>query len=70
MNSSISPEWYEAQAALAANELDFELHIAACEYEIKSGISVTFEPMPQAEQQTPQSDNSVYNFNAIIDAFG
>lgn len=66
--SSLPPERYTEQYELAAKELDFDLHLAACEYEIKSGISVTFEPMLQAEQQ-PQDNNSVYNLNEILDAF-
>ncbi|WP_144427464.1 hypothetical protein [Nostoc piscinale] len=37
--SSLSPEFYEMQAALAANELDFELHLSACEAEAKSVIN-------------------------------
>jgi hypothetical protein len=70
MNNNIPSDWYDRQAENAARELDFDLHLSACEYEIQSGISVTFEPMPEPEPQTPDSDNSVYNFNAIIDAFG
>lgn len=65
-SSSIPPEWYEAQAELAAQELDFDLHLAACESEIKHGISASLEPMPQPDPQP--LDNSVYNFNAILDA--
>ncbi|ALF52973.1 hypothetical protein ACX27_09115 [Nostoc piscinale CENA21] len=67
--SSLSPEFYEMQAALAANELDFELHLSACEAEAKSVINGSFEPMPQAETQPQQSTNSVYNLNEILDAF-
>lgn len=65
-NSSIPPEWYAVQAELAAKELDFDLHLAACEAEIKSGISVTFQPI-ETESETQQPDNSVYNLNAILD---
>jgi hypothetical protein len=61
-SSSISPEWYAAQAELAAQELDFDLHMAACEAELKDGINANFTPMPE-----PDPDNSVYNFNAILD---
>ncbi|WP_193897348.1 hypothetical protein [Nostoc sp. LEGE 06077] len=57
------------QSELAGKELDFALHLAACEYEIKSGISVTFEPMPEPETQAQQQANSIYNLNDILDAF-
>lgn len=67
-SSSLPPERYTEQYELAAKELDFDLHLATCEYEIKSGISVTFEPMPQADPE-PQNNNSVYNLNQILDAF-
>lgn len=63
-SSSLPPELYAAQAELAAQELDFDLHLAACEAQNKEAISATFDPMPVADQRT---DNSVYNFNAIID---
>lgn len=63
-SSSIPPEWYEQQYELAAQELDFDLHMAACEAELKDGITATFAPMPQADQTT---DNSVYNLNALLD---
>lgn len=66
MHNSIPPDWYQSQAEIAAQELDFDLHLAACEAEIKEGIAASLEPMPQPEKQ---SDNSVYNFNAILDAF-
>ncbi|BAY77939.1 hypothetical protein NIES25_44090 [Nostoc linckia NIES-25] len=62
MHNSIPPDWYEAQAELAAQELDYDLHLAACEAEIKEGIAASLEPMPE-----PVPDNSVYNFNAILD---
>ncbi|MBL1199887.1 MAG: hypothetical protein FWK04_12565 [Nostoc sp. GBBB01] len=61
-SSSIPPDWYETQASLAVQELDYDLHLAACEAEIKEGIAASLEPMPE-----PIPDNSVYNFNAIID---
>lgn len=64
--SSFPPEWYEDQARLAAQELDFDLHIAACESEIKQAINASLEPMPEPDPHP--LDNSVYNFNAILDA--
>ncbi|MFN6540887.1 MAG: hypothetical protein RM021_031725 [Nostoc sp. EkiNYC01] len=67
MNSHIPPDWYEVQAELAAQELDYDLHLAACEAGIKEGIAASLEPMPESVSQQP--DNSVYNFNAILDAF-
>lgn len=60
-SSSIPPEWYADQYELAAQELDFDLHMAACEAEIQNGINASLEPMPQ------EPDNSVYNLNAILD---
>ena len=65
-SSSLPPEMYEEQALLAAQELDFDLHLAACEAEIKSGITASLELMPKAD---PKTENSVHNFNAILDAF-
>jgi hypothetical protein len=59
---------YKEQALLAAQELDFDLHLAACEAEVKNGITASLEPMPKADN--PKSENSVHNFNAILDAFG
>ncbi|WP_413201318.1 hypothetical protein [Nostoc piscinale] len=67
--SSLPPERYAEQAVLAANELDFELHLSACEAEAKSGIHVSFEPMPQQADTQTQQTNSVYNLNEILDAF-
>lgn len=64
-SSSFPPEWYPAQAALAAQELDFDLHIAACEAEIKQAIAIGLEPLPPLNQQP---ENSVYNLNAILDS--
>lgn len=61
-SSSIPPEWYAAQYELAAQELDFDLHMAACEAEMQDGINASLEPMPQ-----PEPDNSVYNLNSILD---
>lgn len=62
--SSFPPEWYEDQARLAAQELDFDLHITACESEIKQGINASLEPMPKSNEP----ENSVYRFNEILDA--
>jgi hypothetical protein len=62
MHSNIPPDWYEVQAELAAAELDYDLHLAACESGIKDGIAASLEPMPN-----PVPENSVYNFNAILD---
>jgi len=45
-------------------ELDFDLHIAACESEIKQAINASLEPMPKSNE--PES--SVYRFNEILDA--
>jgi hypothetical protein len=66
MSSNIPPNWYQAQAELAAEELDFDLHLGACETQMKEGIAASLEPMPEPD---PKPDNSVYNFNAILDAF-
>jgi hypothetical protein len=65
-SSNISPNWYQSQAELAAEELDFDLHLGACETEMMQGIAASLEPMPEPD---PKPDNSVYNFNAILDAF-
>ncbi|MCF2149797.1 hypothetical protein IQ276_025895 [Desmonostoc muscorum LEGE 12446] len=62
MNSNLPPDWYQTQAELAAQELDYDLHLAACESAIKDGIAASLQPMPE-----PVRDNSVYNFNAILD---
>ncbi|MFN6565437.1 MAG: hypothetical protein RMY28_037330 [Nostoc sp. ChiSLP01] len=67
MHNSIPPDWYQTQADIAAQELDYDLHLAACEAGIKEGIAASLEPMPEPVPQQP--DNSVYNFNAILDAF-
>ncbi len=67
-SSSIPPGWYADQAELASQELDFDLHLAACEAEIKSGITVTFQPMPETDPQ-PNDSNSLYKLNEILDAF-
>lgn len=64
-SSSFPSEWYPAQAALAAQELDFDLHIAACEAEIKLAISANLEPLPPLNQLL---EDSVYNLNAILDS--
>jgi hypothetical protein len=63
-SSSLPPEFYADQAALAAQELDFDLHIAACEAEIRDGVNACFQPMPEPD---PTPDNSIYNLNAILD---
>lgn len=65
-SSGIPSDWYAQQAELAARELDFDLHMAACEAEIRSAIAANFEPMPMAD--SPPTENSVYNFNAILDS--
>ena len=64
-SSSTPPLWYEAHTELTAQELDFDLHIIPCEAGIKDGIAAQFQPMPEPVAEKP--DNSVYNFNAIID---
>ncbi len=61
MESSRTPQQDENQAV---NRTDFNPILAAAESEIKDGISANFEPMPQPD---PKPDNSVYNFNAILD---
>lgn len=66
MPNSIPPDWYQVQADLA-QELDYDLHLAACEAGIKESIAASLERMPDPVPQQP--DNSVYNFNAILDAF-
>jgi hypothetical protein len=55
--SSLPPEWYAMQAELSAQELDFELTIAACE--------ATGTPYPETVQE---EISQIYNFNAILDA--
>lgn len=62
MHNSIPPDWYQSQAEIAAQELDYDLHLATCEAGIKEAITASLEPMPE-----PVPDNSVYNFNAILD---
>ncbi|WP_375471001.1 hypothetical protein [uncultured Nostoc sp.] len=64
-SSSLPPEMYADQALLAAQELDFDLHLAACESEIAQAVRANFEPMPKADP--PKAENSVYNFNRILD---
>lgn len=65
-SSSFPPNWYTNQAALAAQELDFDLHMAACESEIRDGVNASFQPMPVADPVQPE--NSVYNLNALLDS--
>ncbi|MBH8561662.1 hypothetical protein I8748_05620 [Nostoc sp. CENA67] len=56
---SFSPmNYYQQQAITAAAELDYELELAAAEAENTEDDSV---------QPSPQPENSVYNFNAILD---
>ncbi|WP_138500939.1 hypothetical protein [Nostoc sp. PA-18-2419] len=62
--SSFPSDWYQSQAEIAAHELDCDLHLAACEAQIKEGIAASLEPMPEPDSKP---DNSVYNFNAILD---
>jgi hypothetical protein len=66
MNSSSFPaDWYEDQAALAAQELDFDLHMATCEAEIRDGVNASLQAMPVADSAP---ENSVYNLNALLDS--
>lgn len=65
MSNSLDPNWYAQQAEQAARELDFDLNMAACEAEIRSAIAANFEPMPEAVPKQP--DDSIYNFNALLD---
>ncbi|WGV25682.1 hypothetical protein [Halotia branconii] len=60
MDSSRTPQ----QDEQTVNNLDFNPILTSCESEIKDGISANFDPMPQPD---PSQDNSVYNFNAILD---
>ncbi len=64
-SSSFPADWYPDQAELAAQELDFDLHMAACEAELRSGASMAFDPLPDPD---PTPDNSVYSLNAILDS--
>lgn len=64
-SSSFPPEWYADQARLAAQELDFDLHLAVCESELKSAINANLQPLPVADPKPPE--NSVYKFNEILD---
>jgi hypothetical protein len=66
-SSSFPPEWYADSSRLAAQELDFDLHLAGCEAEIRDGISASLQPMPEPDKPE-QLENSLYNFNAILDA--
>lgn len=68
-SSSIPVDWYPEQYELAAKELDFDLHLAAQEAEITSGISVCFTPMPEPVSELEQQKNSLYNLNEILDSF-
>lgn len=56
MESSLPCIFYQQQAELAAMELDFELTLAAYP-----------EQEPQADTKSDQPENSVYNFNKILD---
>ncbi|MEJ1930809.1 hypothetical protein WDZ92_11155 [Nostoc sp. NIES-2111] len=64
-SSSLHPSWYADQSALAAQELDFDLHMAAYEAEIRDGVNACFQAMPDPD---PTPDNSVYNLNALLDS--
>ncbi|MBD2361250.1 hypothetical protein [Anabaena sp. UHCC 0399] len=59
------PEWYAEQARQIMRELNFDLHLAVCEVEIKNGISASLEPIPQPELPP---DMTIYNLNAILDS--
>ena len=57
---SFSPmNYYQMQAIQAAQELDYELELAAAEAENTEVDSVESAPPPE---------NSVYNFNVILDS--
>jgi hypothetical protein len=58
------PEWYAQQVQQTIRELNFDLHLAICEVEIKNGISASLEPIPLPDLPP---DMSIYNLNAILD---
>ncbi|MGH1392780.1 MAG: hypothetical protein ACRAVC_01910 [Trichormus sp.] len=58
------PEWYAEQIQQTIRELNFDLHLAVCEVEIKNGISASLEPIPLPDLPP---DMSIYNLNAILD---
>ncbi|MBE9210219.1 hypothetical protein IQ244_27725 [Nostoc sp. LEGE 06077] len=43
-------------------------NLDTCESEIKDSITSSLEPMPEAVPQSPE--NSIYNFNVILDQEG
>jgi hypothetical protein len=59
------PDWYVKQAQQTIRELNFDLHLAACEVEIKNGITASLEPIPPPELPP---DTTIYNLNAILDS--
>ncbi|RUR84634.1 hypothetical protein ACF3DV_20250 [Chlorogloeopsis fritschii PCC 9212] len=68
-NSSDIKEFYEQQAQLAAAQLDFGLPLTTCEAEVRDGINSCFQPFPEA-RKTDELENSVYQFNKILDSLG
>lgn len=58
------PEWYAEQVQQTMRGLNFDLHLAVCEVEMKNGISASLEPMPPPELLP---DMSLYNLNGILD---
>lgn len=60
-SSSFPPEFYPIQAELAAQELDFELTLAAAQ--------ATGQPLPVAQTvESAAEPSQIYNLNAILDA--
>lgn len=61
---SFFPEWYAQQAQETLQTLNFDLHLAVGEVEIKNGIRASLEPIPPSEILP---DITIYNLNAILD---
>jgi hypothetical protein len=41
---------------------------ASCEAEIKDAVASTFDLMPQPDPTPPETENSIYNFNELLDS--
>jgi hypothetical protein len=44
--------------------------LSTCEGEIKDAITATFDPPPEADPQPQETENSIYNFAAILEEVG
>ncbi|MCF4967242.1 hypothetical protein CV014_09045 [Nostoc sp. CMAA1605] len=65
--TTVVPEWYAEQAQQTMRALNFDLHLAVCEREIKNGISASLEPIPLPDPR--QIEVTIYNLNAILDGY-